>query len=122
MQWIPEDEGMMKFLRSAVKNDAIDTLVKWVREFQPEDESRVKTTKDLEKILKFMKPCGSAYNRICDLQGFFMKSGGFVIADPEGVEFDTPLTGRCYDRDRYPTTQQVITGLTHLMAGISKNP
>ncbi|CAB4037740.1 Hypothetical predicted protein [Paramuricea clavata] len=120
VQWVPTDRGMMQTIRSAVVKDTISNLVDLVREFQPGQETRLKTADDLEKIRKFMKPCGSGYNRICDLQGFFMKTGGFVIADPEGVEFNTPLTGTCYDKDRYPTTQKVINGLTHLIAGITK--
>jgi hypothetical protein len=121
VKWVPGDQGMMQSIRSYIKSNTISTLVDKVREFQPQQQARSKTGDDLQKILNFMKLSGNVYNRICDLQGFFMKTGGFLIADPDGVKYKTSPTDTCSDPGTYPTTQKVIDGLTELKAGIIKN-
>jgi hypothetical protein len=121
VKWVPGDQGKMESIRSSIMSNSISNLVGRVRVFQPQQQARLKTGDDLQKILYFMKPSGNVYNRICDLQGFFMKTGGFVIADPDGVKYKTSPTDTCSDPGTYPTTQKVIDGLTELKAGIIKN-
>ena len=102
---------MMQSLRSAIHYDIVPTLVEQARKFQLEQEARLKTGKDLEKICKFMispDAMEDGYNRICDLQGFFMKTS--ISRDPEGVELYSALANTCCD-DTYPTTQKVINSL-----------
>ena len=123
VRWIPADEGMMRSIRNDIFKNTINLLVEDVRKFQTEKQARLKTGDDLEKIRTFMippNPSEDEYKRICDLQGFFMKTGGFVIADPEGVEQHTSLSYACYDSHAYPTNQKVINGLEDMKTGITK--
>ena len=123
VRWIPVDEGMMVSIKSHIFKNTINRLVEDVRKFQTEEQARLKTGDDLEKIRTFMippDPSTDEYKRICDLQGFFMKTGGFVIADPEGVVPHTTLSYACYDSHAYPTNQKVINGLEDMKTGITK--
>ena len=84
VKWILADEGMMMSIRSHILYNTIDVLVDSMRKFAPENQARLKTGDDMENIRKFVippNPSKDEYKRICDLQGFFMKTGGFVIAD-----------------------------------------
>ena len=45
-----------------------------------------------------------------------MKTGGFVIADPDDVELNETLTYTCHDEQLYPTTGKVIDSLGEIVA------
>ena len=77
------------------------------------------TIADIKKIVAFMEPTstGGTYKKICDLQGFFLISGGFLVADTPEIKKDIGLEDICYDGE--PTTQEVLEGLTELIKGLS---
>ena len=77
------------------------------------------TIADLKKIVAFMEPTstGGTYRQICDLQGFFLISGGFLVADTPEIKTDIGLKDICYDGE--PTTQQVLDGLNEIIKGLS---
>lgn len=91
-------------------------MLKWLKGYQTTPEARSITRSDLEKILKFTKPeKGCIYTRICDLQGYFMKDGGFEIADPDQIVSGESLEYTCHTPDDYPKTKQVIDGLEKMI-------
>ena len=79
------------------------------------------TANDLRKIKVFM--LAGKHNLICDLQGFFLTAGGFLVSDPEGIEkVDNPKES-CPAHDpgtKLPTAQQVREGLDLLIQDLSK--
>ena len=112
MKWIKANEGEFKSLRSAIKNK-ID-LTQWVIGVQGRGAACLETSKDLSNIQNYMNPSPGHYNRICDLQGFFMKTGGFVIIDPDDVLQPSEPSDRCHDPDSFPTTKEVDQFLIQL--------
>ena len=60
---------------------------------------------------------GGTYRQICDLQGFFLISGHFLVADTPEIKTDIGLKHIRYDGE--PTTQQVLDGLNEIIKGLS---
>ena len=118
MEWIQADKGKARSLRSEIYKGKIDELLKWVKEYQTTSAARSITANDLEKILKYTDPGTGRYTRICDLQGFFMKAGGFVTADPGGVQEGEPLDYTCYSVKSYPTTKKTIEALEKMVKAL----
>ena len=126
-KWIQDKDGKIKSLRSSIFSGIkiIEILTNWVIEYQADKDACLETSNDLKTIENFMTPSSpgqrdDGYNRICDLQGFFMKTGGFVISDPDGVLINTTSSNRCHDPASFPTTKNVIDGL-RLMSHKLKN-
>ena len=79
------------------------------------------TANDLRKIKVFM--LAGKHNLICDLQGFFLTAGGFLVNDPEGIETNVDPKESCHTHDtatKLPTAQQVLEGLELLIQDLSK--
>ena len=120
-KWIQDDDGKIRSLRSSIfsGNKSIEVLTDWVIQYQAGKAACLETSSDLKAIQKFMTPISmgrrdDGYNRICDLQGFFMKAGGFVISDPDGVLKNTTSSNTCHDKNVFPTTKKVIEGLKQM--------
>ena len=118
-KWIQDENGKIKSLRSSIFSGGIEALTVWVIQYQVEKAACMETSNDLKAILNFMTPSSpgqrdDGYNRICDLQGFFMKAGGFVISDPDGVLINTTSDNTCHDEMVFPTTKKVIEGLKQM--------
>ena len=79
------------------------------------------TANDLMKIKVYM--LAGKHNLICDLQGFFLTAGGFLVNDPEGIETNVDPKESCHTHDtatKLPTAQQVLEGLELLIQDLSK--
>lgn len=59
------------------------------------------------------------YKQICDLQGFFLKKGGFLVADTPEIKENMGLNDKCFDGE--PTTERVLNGLEEIINGLRKN-
>lgn len=59
-------------------------------------------------------PTKDEYRQICDLQGFFLVTGGFLVADVPYLLEDTSIKGICWDGE--PTTQQVLDALDEMVS------
>lgn len=76
---------------------------------------------DLMKIKVYM--LAGKHNLICDLQGFFLTAGGFLVSDPGDIETQKGLEQSCpaySPGTKLPTTKQVLDGLDLLIQDLSK--
>ena len=116
--WIDENKGWFQRLDTYFKTGTVETLIMKVREKIPTTEGRKKTANDLKNILEFMvayAPSGKYY-LICDLQGFFLFAGGFLVNDPGDIK-NVTLQQKCENDPEAsePTTKQVLDGLALLI-------
>lgn len=58
---------------------------------------------------------GNTIYLICDLQGFFLFAGGFLVNDPDGIKENATVQQTCNDPRGEPTTKQVLDGLALLI-------
>ena len=64
-----------------------------------------------------VNPTKNEYRQICDLQGFFLATGGFLVADVPDVLEETTIDGECYDGE--PTTKEVLDSLDEMISAFS---
>ncbi|MFA6051411.1 MAG: hypothetical protein WC762_02360 [Methylobacter sp.] len=72
------------------------------------------TRSSIEKIISFMAPERGKYSRICDLQGFFLKDGGFLVNDVPGLDINVTVKPDCGGVPA-PTYDAVLEGLQNLV-------
>ena len=77
---------------------------------------------DLGNIRTYMRvdPCNNHYRQICELQGFFLQSGGFLVADIPVVKDFLGLVGICFHGE--PTTSQVLEALDTMIKQFNLSP
>ena len=100
----------------------VENLIKTIRKRILTSQGLKATAKDLIKIKAFMF-AGKSINLICDLQGFFLTAGGFLVSDPEDIKTLKDLEESCpaYDpTTKLPTAKQVRYGLNLLIEDLSK--
>ena len=114
--WVDENVGWFHRLDTNFKDGTVKTLIIQVREKITTPEGRKKTANDLKKILEFMVAPPGKYHLICDLQGFFLYAGGFLVNDPGDIKENVTLQQKC-ENDPYvePTTKNVLDGLALLI-------
>lgn len=79
------------------------------------------TANDLMKIKVYM--LAGKHNLICDLQGFFLTAGGFLVSDPGDIKTQMGLEQSCpaySPGTNLPTTKQVLDGLDLFIQDLSK--
>ncbi|XP_028415434.1 uncharacterized protein LOC114538456 [Dendronephthya gigantea] len=113
-EWMSHEKAKEKSLRKVILAEKTQDLVTWLMNYQKNCSARFLTAWHLEKIRQFTDPKTGVYSRICDLQGYFMKDGGFTIADPDDIIKNQPLNYTCYS-DEYPTTLMVIKSLKKIV-------
>ena len=100
----------------------VENLIKTIRKRILTSQGLKATAKDLIKIKAFMF-AGKSINLICDLQGFFLTAGGFLVSDPEDIKTLKDLEESCPAFDpttKLPTAKQVRYGLNLLIEDLSK--
>lgn len=119
--WIDKNVGQHHRLDGYFKSGTVKVLIKKVREQITTPDKRKKTANDLKKILEYMVAPQRKYHLICDLQGFFLSAGGFLVNDPEGIKENVNLHQKCeIDKEREPTTKQVLDGLELLIQDLQE--
>ncbi|XP_046860888.1 uncharacterized protein LOC124454124, partial [Xenia sp. Carnegie-2017] len=118
--WIDKTLGEFKKPRNHILYGTIKKLVQEVKKITTPQGLNI-TINDIEKILAFMKPTtgNTMYKQICDLQGFFLKKGGFLVADTPEIKENMGLNDQCFDGE--PTTERVLNGLEEIINGLRKN-
>lgn len=64
------------------------------------------------------KPEKDHYRQICNLQGYFMRNGGFQVADTPKIMDRIGLERWCYEGE--PTTEQVLKALQQIRKELQK--
>ena len=114
-EWIDQSNGVFGHVRDHISANTLDTLIQKIRQFTQPD--KIKTTiYDLDKIIKYMEmaPSQNAFRQICDLQGFFLKTGGFLVNDTPEIQEKIQKDAVCWSNE--PTTEEVLDGLKIIKA------
>ena len=128
-EWVDAKDGQFVQVRNSIVEGplAIGQLIAAVKTITK--AGLLITAADLEVIRNYMmlKPDKNEYRQICDLQGFFLVNGGFLLADipyirdgkNEGRE-GIGKNERCWDEpDKEgklePTTEQVLISLNEMI-------
>lgn len=117
-EWLAKDKAIFKQVRDHISNDTVEKLIADVKSYT--SKAGLSTTAaDLSKIKAYMKvdPTRNEYRQICDLQGFFLAVGGFLVADVPDVLEDTTINGTCWDGE--PTTEEVLDALDQMISAFS---
>ncbi|XP_028415457.1 uncharacterized protein LOC114538475 [Dendronephthya gigantea] len=119
VEWLSVDQAQEASLRSNIYIGTIPTLVESIKSYQVTQEALSLTADDLGKILNYTHDQGTGfYSRICGLQGFFMKKGGFSIFDPDDIRIVSSLDYFCHDEYIYPTTEMVVKSLKQMIVDL----
>lgn len=132
---VDKDRGRFEHIRHRIttRNKATMMMILDVKDFT----GKAMTVADLAKIKKYMEvppeiaikkgsPETPKYRQICDLQGFFLKAGGFLGADVPEIGEDLGIDGRCWTQDDpneapEPTILEVLCAL-NTMIGELQSP
>lgn len=117
-KWLAKDEATFKQVRDHISNNTVKQLIADVENFTSK-AGLTTTAADLSKIKAYMtvNPTKNEYRQICDLQGFFLAKGGFLVADVPDVLERTTIDGKCYDGE--PTTKEVLDALDQMISAFS---
>ena len=118
-KWVAPDVGRFKQVRDHIDNKTVPQLISDVKNFTSKPGLST-TAADLTKIKNYMMldPAQKKYRQICDLQGFFLVNGGFLVNDVPAIE-TTTIDGNCWDGE--PTTQQVLDALNQMIKAFSSS-
>ncbi|CAB4025647.1 Hypothetical predicted protein [Paramuricea clavata] len=116
--WIDQTYGEFGHVRDHIAEGTVGQLVEKIIKFTRKDELQT-TTSDLRKIVEYMQPSSKEHNykQICDLQGFFLIDGGFLINDTPEINENIATKGVCWDGE--PTTEQVLSGLKNMIDALN---
>lgn len=119
-EWISQDKGTFAHLRDAMAHDKINDVIATVVKYTTHRGLR-NSAKDLDNIMAYMKKDGSSYRQICDLQGFFMKTGGFKVNDVPMIRTGMTLNDKCDSSEPgEPTTATVLKDLQQMSEAFKK--
>ena len=117
-KWLTKDEAKFEQVRDHISDNTIEKLIADVKSFT--SQAGLSTTAaDLSKIKTYMNvnPTMNKYRQICNLQGFFMAAGGFLVADVPDVLEETTIDGKCYEGE--PTTKEVLNALDQMISAFN---
>ena len=102
------------YIRDSIVEDTVEDLITEIIGFT--DGTALPTTiNDLTTIRDYMNvnPDKNLYRQICDLEGFFLQGGGFIVIDAPRDADNVTLDYVCDEGD--PTTQQVLSALNSMI-------
>ena len=116
-EWITSETGRFKQVRDHIVDNTVAKLIKDVKSFTTTTGLST-TAAGLKKIKNYMMidPSENKYRQICDLQGFFLLKGGFLVADVPAIQ-NTSINDSCWLGE--PTTQQVLDALNKMISEFS---
>ena len=109
-EWIPGGQAKLVQFNEHVFKNTEDAMISDIKEYQTTADAKAQTVTDLQNIINWMTPpdgqC-TMYKQLCDLEGFFKLSGGFVIHNPN-VNEKMMLTSHCHSGEGDPTNERVL--------------
>ena len=112
-KWVSRDIGEFQHIRDSIVANNVGQLIAEVITYTTGDLKS--TARDLVKIRDYMLK--GKYFQICDLQGFFLKKGGFKVNDVPEIK-QIGLKERCFDDE--PTTEEVFKALEQMVDAFKK--
>ena len=118
-EWIATDKGRFEHVRDHIDEKTVPQLITKVKGYTS-SAGLPNTAADLKNIKNYMAldPATKAYRQICDLQGFFLINGGFLVNDVPKIENTTTDEG-CWSGE--PTAQQVLDALDEMITAFSSS-
>ena len=116
-EWVAEDKGRFEHVRDAIAEHTIPALIQRVKGYTSK-AGLATTAADLDTMKTYMEAPATKYRQICDLQGFFLLNGGFLVNDVPDILEHMKLTGACWPGE--PTTQEVLTALADMIEAFKK--
>ena len=107
-KWVFNDIGEFQHIRNSIDENKVGQLIAEVITYTTGDLKS--TARDLVKIRDYMLK--GKYFQVCDLQGFFLKKGGFKVNDVPSIE-QIGLKESCFDGE--PTTEEVLNALRQMI-------
>ena len=112
-QWISDDEAKLVQFNQKVFEEKEDEMISTIKSYQTTPNAKTSTVADLQKIVTWMTPpdgqC-TMYKQLCDLEGFFKKTGGFFIHNPN-PNYKMMIAGYCHSGEGDPTNERVLAVL-----------
>ena len=118
-EWISQDEGMFVQVRDRIVGGP-SALSQLIAQISKDTKDLKKTATDLKTIRSYMHMADGTYRQICDLQGFFLKDGGFKVSDVPYIAKNLGLDEPCWTGTGEPTTKQVLDALTKMIDAFEK--
>lgn len=109
--WV--SKGTFVNLDDAIEAGTIAQIAEDIKGYSTSAKALAATRTDLQKIARFMTPGAGKYSRICDLQGFYLRGGGFLINDVPQLYINTTPTPACWDG--MPDWQKALDGINQLV-------
>lgn len=109
--WV--SQGNFVNIDDTIHDGHVVELANSIQRYSTSPAALAKTRADLKKIADFMTASGGKYSRVCDLQGFYLRSGGFLINDVPALKLNEKTAPNCWDG--MPTWQQAHDGLEQLI-------
>jgi hypothetical protein len=110
VRWVTN--GKFTNLDDVIAADRVADLAEEIITYTPPAKLPA-TRSDIVKIINFMTPGRGKYSRICDLQGFYLKGGGFLINDVPELTIDASTKPDCSGT---PGFDEALAGLNDLAA------
>lgn len=107
-KWVSRDIGEFQHIRDSIVAKKVGQLIAEVITYTTGDLKS--TARDLVKIRDYMLK--GKYFQVCDLQGFFLKKGGFKVNDVPAIK-QTGFNETCFDGE--PTTEEVLEALDRMI-------
>ncbi|PWC17025.1 hypothetical protein DDT52_17220 [Brenneria roseae subsp. roseae] len=111
VSWVNQSEFVN--IDDEINAGHIPELASSIRSFSTSSASLAKTRADLKKIADFMTPDAGKFSRICDLQGFYLRGGGFLINDVPDLKIKETTAPGCWDD--MPSWRQALDGINQLV-------
>ena len=112
-EWVASDQAKLVQFNQKVFGKQEDNMISDIRSYQATATARTKTVEDLQKIVTWMTPpdgqC-TKYKQLCDLEGFFKKTGGFLVHNPN-PNYKMMLGDYCHSGEGDPTNERVLAVL-----------
>ena len=86
VEWISRSIGRFEHIRDRIVNNQVPDLIANVESFTSGSSALKRSCRDLNNILNYMQDKSARYRQICDLQGFFLVNGGFIVADTPQIK------------------------------------
>ena len=107
-KWVSRDIGEFQHIRDSIVANKVGQLIAEVITYTTGDLKS--TARDLVKIRDYMLK--GKYFQVCDLQGFFLKKGGFKVNDVPAIK-QIGFNETCFHGE--PTTEEVLEALDRMI-------
>ena len=117
-EWIAPEKGQFKRVSDHIVGNKVQKMTADVKKFTT--SGLTNTAADLISVKNYMilNATENKYRQICDLQGFFVVKGGFLVMGISDIR-NRGINEGCWPGD--PTTQQVLDAWNEMIIAFNKS-